>query len=115
MTLLSVVACGEEESTNALPTVKNPLEDIVLERGFMSTTLDLVDVFEDADGDELNLMALASDTEVITISLDGTVLTISEGTTSGTSTISITAEDANAGAVEEEFSVMVQVVESIST
>lgn len=88
---------------NNAPTVANPIADIAEEEGFTTYTIDLTDVFEDADGDVLTYSAESGTEAVVTVSVDGVTLTVTE-TGNGTSTITVTADDGNGGTVNDEFS-----------
>ncbi|MBE62379.1 MAG: hypothetical protein CMB89_08470, partial [Flammeovirgaceae bacterium] len=62
------------------PYIVNAIEDQLLQAGFESTTVDLTDVFgEDLDGKEnLAFVVSSSDETVLTTSVDGTTLTLTE-------------------------------------
>ncbi|WP_420640374.1 putative Ig domain-containing protein [Candidatus Poriferisocius sp.] len=66
----------------------------------------LTGVFSDADGDTLSLQAVSSAPSVATVSLTDEVLTVN-GVATGTSIITVTADDGNGGSVAETFVVTV--------
>jgi uncharacterized membrane protein/uncharacterized protein (DUF2141 family) len=88
------------------PTVVNPLADMQEDEGFGSTTVDLTNVFDDADGDALTL-SVAVTGESVSAAIDGTTLTITE-LALGTSTITVTADDGNGGTVSDDFDFIVE-------
>ena len=91
---------------NSAPRINNPMSDLSLEKGFGKENIDLTGVFTDADGDDLSYVVESSDTEIITVTLDGLLLTITE-IGLGTSTVSITVSDGKGGSATEEFTVSV--------
>ncbi len=91
------------QTSNAAPTVLNPIADQAQTEGFVSTNIDLTDVFSDADGDALSLSVVSSNTNVATASTNGNTLTISE-VGLGSTNITLTANDGNGGTVDDMFS-----------
>ncbi len=96
---------------NRAPVVENPLPDLDFLNGFTSSTVNLMNVFSDADGHVLNFNISSSDESVVTLSLSGVTLTLSE-VGSGSSTISVSANDGNGGITTDEFTVLVNVPNS---
>ncbi|HRX69278.1 MAG TPA: T9SS type A sorting domain-containing protein, partial [Tenuifilaceae bacterium] len=89
-------------TVNAIPTVENPVADIALEEGFSTTDIDLTNVFTDADGDVLSYSAVSEDELVVTVSVAGSTLTVTEVGIGATS-ITVTANDGNGGTVNDVF------------
>lgn len=94
------------EPPNSDPTVINPLADQSYDEGFASTTIDITNTFNDADGDNLTVSALSSNENVLTVSITGNTLTITEIAT-GTATVTLTADDGNGGSVADAFLVSI--------
>ncbi len=94
------------EAPNQAPFLQEPLEDLKVEEGFNSTTVDLSNAFDDNDGDLLTLSATLDDTGVVSVSLSSQTLTITEVAT-GNATITVTASDGNGGQVSDDFVVIV--------
>ena len=114
--LFSTMACSDDDTNvNTAPTVNNPISALNFARGFMSSSVDLSTVFADAENDDLTLSGASSNTEVVSIAIDGNTLTISEGTISGSATITITADDGQGNITSTDFLVTVAVEESVST
>jgi hydrogenase/urease accessory protein HupE len=81
-------------TVNGAPVVAVPIADtIMLDEGFVSTTIDLAGVFTDPESDVLTYDAESSDLTVVNVSLTGTILTIIE-IGLGTAEITVTASDA---------------------
>ena len=91
---------------NNAPTVAVPLTDQSYNEGFVSADIDLGSTFADADGDSLNLSAVSGKLSVITVSISGTVLTLTE-VSAGSAIITVTAEDGRGGSISDEFLVTV--------
>ncbi|MEQ9302546.1 MAG: gliding motility-associated C-terminal domain-containing protein, partial [Marinoscillum sp.] len=89
-------------SGNSAPEIANELTDKSEDEGFTSNSIDLRDVFYDADGDVLNYSAQSSDESIATVTVSGHLLTYAE-VSFGTTTIVVTAHDGNGGEVSEEF------------
>ena len=88
---------------NNAPTLANAIADDSQEEGFGSKTLDLTDVFSDADGDNLSYTASSSDETVATASIiEGYFVFITE-VGPGTTTITVVAEDGNGGSISDAF------------
>ncbi|MEM7550548.1 MAG: choice-of-anchor D domain-containing protein [Bacteroidota bacterium] len=71
------------------------IDDIVVNEGFSSTTVDLDGVFVDSDGDELTFITASSRDDLVTIATQGNTATITEVSGTGSSTLSIAAADGN--------------------
>lgn len=92
---------------NNPPTVAISIADQDYLVGFSSTTIDISNTFNDADaGDILTYTVLVANTSVVTASESGGTLTIVEGGT-GSTDITITANDGNGATVDEVFVVQV--------
>lgn len=88
------------DPVNDAPTVMNPITDQSYEHGFESDDIELASTFVDIDlGDVLVLSAESSHENVVTVTISGTVLTITEKG-SGSSTITVTANDGEASAAD---------------
>lgn len=105
--LLTVSSCNDDATTatNVGPTVANALPNLNLVEGFSSESIDFSDVFDDVDGDVLLITAASGNTAVVTVSISGTNLTITEQGV-GNSTITLTATD-SAESVSDQFIVNV--------
>lgn len=87
---------------NSIPTVANPLADVLEQVGFTSMDIDVSNVFDDLDEDVFTYTATSSDELVVTVSIVGTTLTLTE-VASGSAMITITANDGFGGLVDDEF------------
>ncbi|MDA0196623.1 MAG: T9SS type A sorting domain-containing protein [Bacteroidetes bacterium] len=97
------------ETPNNPPAVTSSISDQIEDEGFGSIQVDLSSTFSDSDGDVLTLSASSSDEAVVTVSISGTILTISEAGI-GLATITVSANDGNGGLVSDEFTVTVNAV-----
>ena len=98
----------QQQRVNRAPTVASALSDVSdLEVG-ATQEVSLSGVFSDADGDTLTINATSSDATVATasVSSDGSGLTLS-GVSEGTTTITVTAQDAGGSHVSDAFEVSV--------
>lgn len=86
---------------NNAPEVTREIGEVVLTQFFGSTEIDLSRYISDAESDPVSYTATSSNTDVVTVSVSGSVLTLTEGETLGTSEISIEGTDGNEG---NEFS-----------
>ncbi|QDY82422.1 RTX toxin [Paenibacillus polymyxa] len=68
--------------------------------------LDLSSVFHDPDGDPVDVLAESSDSSVAAVSVNGNIATV-HATSSGTTTIQLTAKDGRGGEVITDFDVTV--------
>ncbi|MFZ5940837.1 MAG: hypothetical protein ACOYXB_09700, partial [Bacteroidota bacterium] len=96
---------------NNAPVVDLPISDQSFNAGFGSSTLDISSVFSDPDSDPLSFSASSSDEGVVTVSISGTTLTITE-VSHGTSTITVTADDGSLN-VSDDFVVDVNGAPSV--
>jgi len=109
--VLVMAAC--EDDTGPPPVENQPpefsgLNDVTLSPGFETHELDFANFVSDQEGEIITYDVTNSDESVITISLDGSVLTITEVGT-GTSDITVTATDGQEGhEVTETFSVTIE-------
>lgn len=99
-------------SVNGKPTLEEALNDIILTEGFGSTTIDLSTKFGDPEDDALTFSATSMDESVVTVSVDGNILTISE-VALGSTMIDVTAEDLIGNTLTVNFDV--EVAMAVST
>ncbi|MCA1747872.1 MAG: hypothetical protein LC655_09260, partial [Bacteroidales bacterium] len=91
---------------NDPPVVENPIADRVVNEYFGSIDINLSNVFSDPDGgDVLGYSAISSNSAVVTVSVAGAILTITESGP-GTASITVTASDGSLS-VEDQFSITV--------
>ena len=100
-----VITVNEEQ--NNAPMIVNEIDDQVQDEGFGSTTIDLTNVFSDADNDVLTLTATSSASNVVTVAISGTTLTITE-VGPGSAVISVTADDGKGVTVTDQFNITVE-------
>lgn len=91
---------------NSTPVVANEISDQNLTVGFSAATVELANVFRDADGDALTYAASSSDQSVVTVSVSGTTLTITE-VAAGTTNINVSATDPSGQKASDSFTVTV--------
>jgi hypothetical protein len=109
--LLVIAGCNDDNGPppviNQAPVISG-LNDLTLDPGFGTYDLDFANFVTDQEGEIITYQATNSDNSVITISLDNTVLTITE-VGPGTSDITVLATDGNPGnEVSDTFSVTVE-------
>ena len=97
--LMLFISCSEDEDPgpviiNQAPT--GSINDQGFNPGFGSATLDLSTFISDQEGDPITYSAVSSDVNVVTVSVNSDQLIITE-VGLGTSTITVTASDGNAG------------------
>ena len=94
-------------TANTAPTVGTlPPQTLVAGRT-TATRLNLADYFSDADNDPLTYTATSSDTNRVTAAVAGSVLKLTPGTTAGTATVTVRAEDPAGGTANGTVSVTV--------
>ncbi|WP_456460108.1 YHYH protein [Reichenbachiella sp.] len=91
---------------NSTPVVANEISDQNLTVGFSAATVELANVFSDADGDALTYAASSSDQSVVTVGISGTTLTITE-VAAGTTNINVSATDPSGQKASDSFTVTV--------
>lgn len=89
---------------NAAPTLTNPIADQALQVGGEDFTVDLNDVFDDADA--LTFGASAMPSGVVSASVNGGLLTVT-GTAAGSAEVTVTASDGVNAEVDDAFTVTV--------
>ncbi|MEP1097763.1 MAG: T9SS type A sorting domain-containing protein [Cyclobacteriaceae bacterium] len=94
-------------SVNETISVTAPLADQSLSEGFASLELELISVFTDQDGDALTYSVTSSNEAVVTASVTGSTLTLSE-VGFGSSTITVAADDGSGITTSDEFIVTVE-------
>lgn len=109
-----IVMTGCEEESDDPPAVVNQspvisgLNDVTLTPGFVTNEIDFANFVTDQEGEIVTYQVTNSDDLVITISLEGSVLTITE-VGSGSSDITVTATDGHDGhEVTATFTVTVE-------
>ncbi len=98
-------------TVNGKPVV-SPISNITVNEGFASDTMNMTMYFSDPESGNLTFSALSSNTSVVTVSINGTTLTISE-VGIGTSNITVTATDPLGAENSGEFSFTVNHVTGI--
>jgi hypothetical protein len=111
-----IVMIGCEKDNNDPPPVVNQppeisgLDDLTLTPGFETHEIDFANYVTDQEGEIITYQVVNSDESVITISLEGSVLTITE-VGPGTSDITVTATDGQEDhEVTETFTVTVEAI-----
>lgn len=96
------------DSTEEAPTVANPIADITVEEGAENQTIDLGNVFSDADGDEITIAVQAnSNPELVSVTIEDNNLTLDFLENQlGSAEITLRAT-ANGQTVDDTFSVTV--------
>ena len=92
-------------TVNTPPVLDNPIADFTGDTPVtigMPETIDLDTVFSDPDGEGLTYVATSGNEDAITATVESTTLTI-EALAAGEATITVTAEDPQAGTVEDSF------------
>ncbi|MDY8048264.1 S-layer homology domain-containing protein [Paenibacillus polymyxa] len=101
---------GKTTSTNSVtnhaPGVTTGFTDITLSTADEPKKINLANSFTDADGDTLTYTAETSATNVATVSVNGSQLTLTP-MNAGTATITVTANDGKAGTINSQFNVTV--------
>ncbi|POZ54303.1 hypothetical protein LYSIN_04174 [Lysinibacillus sphaericus] len=96
---------------NTDPVVAEALTNQTLAVNSADSTIDISNVFTDADNDVLTLSAVSNDTDIATVSLNGTILSISPQKV-GAATITLTTTDGNGGTISTNFTVTVTAASS---
>ncbi len=92
-------------NVNDPPVVENSISDRTYEERFGTASFSIASVFRDKDNDDLSYLVVSSADSVVTVSLDGTTLAMTERGI-GTSEITVTASDEEYS-VDEVFTVTV--------
>ena len=92
---------------NQAPTVESALENRTFALGAAAVTMDLADVFTDPDNDTLTYSELSSNTARASLSLTGSMLTLTPGAP-GTATVTVRATDPDGLSAVDSFSVSVR-------
>ncbi len=92
VSLTFTVTVTGTDTENQPPTVSWAIPDQPLERDGSSRTVILSSKFSDPDDDILSYSASSSDTTVVTVSVSGSIMTITPGV-NGTSTVTVIATD----------------------
>lgn len=78
---------------NSAVVLTNSLEDLTFESGFISTSIDLIAFFEDADGDMIDFEVSSENEEVVSVSLEGTSTLVLSEEGIGAANIAVLAQD----------------------
>ncbi|MGR6129666.1 Ig-like domain-containing protein [Paenibacillus sp. SER-28] len=92
--------------TNHAPGVTTRFTDITLSTADEPKKINLANSFTDADGDTLTYTAETSATNVATVSVNGSQLTLTP-VNAGTVTITVTANDGKGGTINDQFNVTI--------
>ncbi len=93
---------------NTPPKVQNPIEDLVLIKGFESQTIDISNVFTDEDGDQLSFIWASGNEAIVTLTESNGELTIHEESELGETRLTLTANDGKGGVKLEDFIVKIE-------
>lgn len=96
-------------NVNDAPEVALQTQNQVLDEGFSTATIELDGAFSDDDGDAITIDAFVADEQVVTVSITGTNLILSE-VGIGTTTITVKGVDGNGGEASFDFEVTVNEV-----
>ncbi|WFA22647.1 RTX toxin [Paenibacillus mucilaginosus] len=91
---------------NEAPALGQPIADLMLQENGTAEIIDLSGSFTDANGDALILTAASVDTGIATVSVSGTQLT-AVPVSSGSTSVTVTADDGRGGTVSGSFTVKV--------
>ena len=92
------------EEANLAPVPEGSINAQLLIEGGDGVTIDTAGSFSDANGDELTYTAESSDESVASVSVDGSMVTVTP-VGAGTATITVTARDPGGEAAIQEFTV----------
>ncbi|WP_311082964.1 Ig-like domain-containing protein [Paenibacillus polymyxa] len=92
--------------TNHAPSVTTGFTDITLSTADEPKKINLVNSFTDSDGDTLTYTAETSATNVATVSVNGSQLTLTP-VSAGTTKITVTANDGKGGTINSQFNVTI--------
>ncbi|WP_438444084.1 Ig-like domain-containing protein [Gorillibacterium sp. sgz5001074] len=104
-----VASSGSESQANQAPVVANAITDRTATAADAPFTVDLSNVFTDANGDALTLSVLSSTPGVAGVSVTGTTLTVTP-VNAGTTTVTVTADDGRGGTKSDSFTVTISAV-----
>ena len=96
-----------KNENNVEPEISTSISDVALEAGFGSQNIDVEEVFNDPDGDELEITASSENEEVASVEVEGNILTIVENG-EGTTIITVFADDGNGGITEVKFTITIE-------
>jgi len=97
--------------SNSSPEVAQALTNQTFVINSADSTFDISNVFTDADNDVLTFSAVSDNAGIATVSLTGTILSISPKEV-GIATITLTASDGNGGTISTTFTVTVTAASS---
>lgn len=100
-------------TVNLAPTGKT-IPDQNLIPGTSGQTLNLLDFFEDADGDVLSFMAVSADPSVATATVNGNQLTLLP-VAGGTTEVTVVAEDGRGGKVSKKIRLLVNSAPTVNS
>ena len=100
------------DSTNNIPYLVNPIDDMELQVGFSAFSIDISNVFIDVDGDVLSYSVENDNELVVQTILSGiNLLVFEEGV--GSANIKLKANDGKGGLVQDNFIINVNTVSNI--
>lgn len=102
-----VISSCQTEEINEAPTLTNKLQDLQIVSGLNSISISLVNTFTDPDGDQLTFEATSSDENIVSVSINGSLLT-GVKVTRGRANITVTATDALNNTTTDSFDITVQ-------
>ena len=97
---------------NNPPTVSSEIANVTITTGDALNDINVSNTFADADGDALTYTVASSDEAVVTASINGSTLSLTE-VAEGNATITVTANDGNGGTVSDEFKVTINAPELV--
>lgn len=100
--------------TDNLPLVNSSVEDKILNKGFGSTSLNLLDIFIDKIGSGFSYITRINDSRIITADYENDNLILIEAELAGKTDVIITAQDEYGSVVSNKFSVKVNTIPSIN-